>query len=202
MARRTAAEAAQTRQTIVDMARDAFARQGFAAASTTQIAQQAGVSRGALYHHFEDKAALFEAVFTELVAEYDGSVTQAGTAADGARDAVLAASRAALEFACRDDYRQIAVTDGPAVLGLDRWHEIDVAHGISSMHLGLELLAADGRLDVDITPALTRAVFGALTELSMACGKGDLTVDESMTAFETLLDQMAPAGTAGRSAGG
>jgi len=193
MARRTAAEAAATRLSILNAARAAFASDGYAAASTTRIAATAGVSRGALYHHFEDKAALFEAVFTQLVSEYDGAVTQAGATADGARGAVLTASRAALEFACRDDYRQIAVTDGPAVLGLDKWHEIDGAHGITSMHLGLELLAADGRLAVEITPAFTRAMFGALTELSIACGKGDLKVDESMTAFETLLDQLAPA---------
>lgn len=193
MARRTAAEAAQTRQTIVDTARAAFATDGYAAASTTQIATSAGVSRGALYHHFDDKAALFEAVFAEMVAEFDGTVTQAGATADTARGSVLAAARAALEFACRADYRQIAVTDGPAVLGLDRWHEIDGAQGLSSMQLGLELLAADGRLAVDVTPALTTAMFGALTELSLACGKGDLTVDDSLTAFETLLDQLGSA---------
>lgn len=200
MARRTAAEAAQTRQTIVDTARAAFTQDGFAAASTTQIAEQAGVSRGALYHHFVDKAALFEAVFTELVAEYDGAVTQGGGAATNTREAVLLAARAGLEFACRDDYRQIAVADGPAVLGLDRWHEIDGAHGISSMQLGLDMLQADGQLAVEPTPALVQALFGALTELAFACGKGDLTVDESMEAFETLLDQLAPAATRRRTA--
>ena len=193
MARRTAAEAAQTRQTIVDTARAAFTEDGYAAASTTQISDRAGVSRGALYHHFDDKAALFEAVFSELCAEYDATVTQAGATGTTTRDMVLAASRAALEFSRRDDYRQVALTDAPAVLGLDRWHEIDGAHGLSSMQLGLELLATDGQLAVEVTPALTRAVFGALTELSFACGRGDLTVGEAMTAFETLLDQLAPA---------
>ncbi|MFM7064036.1 MAG: TetR/AcrR family transcriptional regulator [Actinomycetes bacterium] len=173
------------------MARAAFATDGYAAASTTQIADRAKVSRGALYHHFEDKAALFEAVFAELCAEYDGTVTQAGAEGRNAREAVLLAARAGLEFSCRADYRQIAVTDGPAVLGLDRWHQIDGAHGISSMRLGLELLAAEGELGVTVTDALVRAVFGALTELAMACGKGDLTVDESVEAFETLLDQLS-----------
>ena len=200
MARRTAAEAAQTRQTIVDTARAAFAQQGFAAASTTQIADAAGVSRGALYPHFEDKAALFEAVFTELVAEYDGAVTQGGSAGTTTREVVLLAARAGLEFACRDDYRQIALADGPAVLGLDRWHEIDGAHGISSMQLGLDMLHTDGQLAVGPTPALVQALFGALTELAFSCGKGDLTVDESMEAFETLLDQLAPATAARRAA--
>ena len=200
MARRTAAEAAQTRQTIVDTARAAFAKDGYASASTTQIADLAGVSRGALYHHFEDKAALFEAVFSELCAEYDATVTQAGSAGTTTRGVVLAASRAALEFSCRDDYRQIALTDAPAVLGLARWHEIDGALGLSSMQLGLELLATDGQLAVEVSPALTRAVFGGLTELSFACGRGDLAVDEAMAAFETLLDQLAPAPAPRRSA--
>jgi len=191
MARRTAAEAAVTRQTIVDTARAAFAEDGFAAASTTQIADRAGVSRGALYHHFEDKAAMFEAVFTELCAEYDGAVMQAGATTDDPREAVVRAARAGLEFACRTDYRQIAVTDGPAVLGLDRWHQIDGAHGIASMRLGLEMLSAAGHLDVPVTDALVRAVFGALTELALACGKGDLTVDDALEAFSMLLDQLA-----------
>jgi AcrR family transcriptional regulator len=200
MARRTAAEAAQTRQTIVDTARAAFTKVGYAAASTTQIADQAGVSRGALYHHFVDKAALFEAVFTELCAEYDATVTQAGASGTTTREVVLAASRAGLEFSRRADYRQIALTDAPAVLGLDRWHEIDGSHGIASMQLGLEMLATDGQLAVTVTPAFTRTMFGALTELSFACGKGDLTVDEAMTAFETLLDQLAQAAAPRRAA--
>lgn len=191
MARRTAAEAAITRQTIVATARDAFAADGYAAASTTQIADRAGVSRGALYHHFEDKAALFEAVFTELCAEYDGAVMQAGGTTDDPREAVVRAARAGFDFARRSDYRQVALADGPAVLGLDRWHEIDGERGIASMRLGLEMLAASGQLGVEVTDALVRAVYGALTELSLACSKGDLTVDDAVGAFSTLLDQLA-----------
>ncbi|MFM7068888.1 MAG: TetR family transcriptional regulator [Actinomycetes bacterium] len=193
MARKTAAEAALTRQAIVDEARKAFAANGYAASSTTEIAQGASVSRGALYHHFIDKAALFEAVFTDLCAECDATVMQAAGGAGDARTAVDRGARAALEFACRADYRQIALTDAIAVLGLERWHELDAAHGLSSMQLGLELLAGAGQLAAPPTLATTHALFGALTQLSMSCGRGELTVDDAAAAFAVLLDALRPA---------
>ena len=81
-----------------------------------RIAAAAGVSRGALYHHFPDKRALFETVFEDIERQLDTTVAEAALACGTAHDAVRTGARACLEFMQRPDYRRIAVIDGQAVL--------------------------------------------------------------------------------------
>ena len=194
MPRRTAAEAEQTRRTIVDSARRAFADDGFAAASTTAIAAAAGVTRGALYHHFADKTALFETVFVELTHELDERVNAAAGDAPDLRSAIEAGTTAYIEFMTRPEYRQIAVADGPAVLGLERWHEIDRSVGLATLQAGLQALHDEGTLGVDPTPAITLAVFGAVTELGLSCARGDLGIGDAARAITVLFDRLGSAG--------
>jgi AcrR family transcriptional regulator len=190
--RRTAAEAAETRRSILAVARASFAERGYSATGTTELVEQLDLTRGALYHHFTDKADLFAAVFTEVEEELNAAVNDAAVAAaaDGVRAAILAGARACIEFMGRPDYRQIAVADGPAVLGLDRWHEIDRSIGLASMDAGLRALAEEGELDVDVTPAIVVALFGALTELGLAHARGDLSVADAAEGFATLLERL------------
>jgi AcrR family transcriptional regulator len=190
--RRTAAEAAETRRSILAAARASFAEHGYTATGTTELVTQLGLTRGALYHHFADKADLFAAVFTEVEEELNAAVNEAATAAagDGTRAAILAGARACIEYMGRPDYRQIASADGPAVLGLDRWHEVDRSIGLQSMRAGLQALDDEGSLAVARTPALVVALFGALTELGLSHARGDLTVAEASAGFTSLLDRL------------
>jgi len=192
--RRTAAEAEETRRSIIATARASFTSRGYAATSTTELVESIHLTRGALYHHFADKEALFETVFIELVQELDDAVTEAATAAatEGVRAAIVAGALACIEFMDRVDYRQIVVVDGPAVLGLDRWHQIDGEAGLHTMEQALELLAAEGHLEVPVNSALVRALFGALTELSLAHARGELTTADAIGAFELVLDRLGP----------
>lgn len=190
MPRRTAAEAEQTRRDIIASARRTFAVEGFAAASTTAIAAAAGVTRGALYHHFADKTALFETVFGELTHELDEQVNKAAAGATDLRTAIEAGTTAYIEFMSRPEYRQIAVADAPAVLGLERWHEIDRSVGLATMQASLQALHDEGSLGVEPTPAITLAVFGAITELGLSCARGDLTVPAASTAISVLFDRL------------
>lgn len=190
MPRRTAAEAEQTRKTLLAVARDSFATQGYAATVTTAIATQAGVTRGALYHHFPDKTQLFRAVFSEVIAELDEHVARAALAESTAPAAFRAGCRACLEFMARPDYLQIASVDAPVVLGQAEWHRIDTEAGMRSMRLGLDALAEAGEVSVPVTDALVTALFGALTELGLAVCRGELTVDAAATSFETLVDRL------------
>lgn len=192
--RRTAAEAEETRRSIIATARASFTSRGYAATSTTDLVESIHLTRGALYHHFADKEALFETVFMELVQELDDAVTGAATAAapKGVRAAIVAGALACIEFMDRVDYRQIVVVDAPAVLGLDRWHQIDDEAGLHTMEQALELLAAEGDLEVPVNSALVRALFGALTELSLAHARGELTTADAIGAFELVLDRLGP----------
>src|SRR5262249_34502289 len=161
VARRTAEEAERTRQAIVAAARALFTAHGYAGTATATIVEAAGVTRGALYHHLADKAAVFEAVFTELVTERDDTVNRAAGAERPAYAAFATGCRALLDFVVRPDYHQIAVLDAPAVLGPDQWHAIDAGLGLDTVELGLKALAGEGRLRMAPSRALAIAVFGA-----------------------------------------
>jgi AcrR family transcriptional regulator len=173
MARRTADEAHKTRVAIVAAARHLFGTRGFAATSTSAVVAAAGVTRGALYHHFVDKSDLFRAVFVEIEHEMNDTVATAALATSNALDAFLAGIDSCLDFMTRADYRQIAVVDGPSVLGLLEWHEIDTSIGLATMQVGLDALDREGRLRVPSSPALAMLLFGALTEAGIAISRGD-----------------------------
>lgn len=190
MPRRTAAEAEETRRQIIAVARHAFASKGYAEASTSEIVAEAGVTRGALYHHFRDKADLFRSVFFEVERDLNDTVVKAAADETDPRALFRAGCRAALTAMSDPDYHQIAVIDGPAVLGWDEWHRIDRATGQRSMLYGLSSLAEAGLVDVKPTPALVVGLFGALTHLGLAHVQGELTIDEALDAFDAIVDHL------------
>src|SRR5690348_10068598 len=114
MPRRTAADAARTRLDILRAARKLFADQGYADTTTSEIAEAAGVTVGALFHHFDGKAGLFRSVFESLEVEMDAYVRDtAGPFADSTDglETFLAGFRAYLEFAKRRDFHRIVMLE-------------------------------------------------------------------------------------------
>jgi AcrR family transcriptional regulator len=189
--KRTAEEAAETRKAILAAARALFAERGYAAVSTTEVVDQAGVSRGALYHHFGDKADLFRAVFSDLETELNETVTAQALASEDPAAAFVAGCRAWMDFAARDDYRRIAVIDAPAVLGHEEWHAVDASIGLASMVGGLRALHRAGVLAERPDRALATVLFGALTEAGLAAARGDGEPDELFGAFLELVRRLA-----------
>ena len=116
--RLTNAEQSQkTRRALLDTARATFTTQGYAAASTGEIVRRAGVTRGALYYHFRDKAALFEAVFDEVRGEHIQALRTAMAAAEGDDwQRLMAWVGLTLERILDPSVRRIVYIDGPAVL--------------------------------------------------------------------------------------
>jgi AcrR family transcriptional regulator len=188
MVRRTAQEAALTRTAIVSAARDLFTAKGYAATGTNDVVIQAGVTRGALYHHFADKTDLFRAVFIEVEHELNEHVLAEAVGHDDAFEGFLAACRASMTFMGRPDYRQIALVDGPAVLGSTEWHELDASIGLASMEAGLKSLHRAGVLDEAPDHALAVVLFGALTEAGLAASRGDGDPDVLFAAFRRLIE--------------
>lgn len=191
MPRRTAEEAAATRAAVLAAARSHFTDNGYAEASTTEIAEAAGVTRGALYHHFADKQDLFREVFVDLEHELDRTVRAAAIAEREPRAAFIAGCRAWLDFSTRTDYQRIALADAPAVLGIAEWHAIDAGIGLRSVQLGLDALAAAGVIERS-SPGLAVLLFGALTEAGLAAARnGDSPdADVLMAEFVYLLDRL------------
>ena len=114
-----AERSARTQRALLDAARELFATQGYAATSNEAVVRRAGVTRGALYHHFSDRAALFRAVYEEQrVALLDAITARTqDTAGDLWQRVVVAACHEFLDRAANPRVRRILYVDGPAVLG-------------------------------------------------------------------------------------
>ena len=139
-------------------ARELFAQRGYAAVGTEEIVARAGVTRGALYHHFEDKRDLFRAVHEGLEAELVASI---GARVEGIEDPwelLVTGIRGFLD-ACSDDaLRQISLLDAPAVLGWEEWREISARHSAGLVSFGLENAMERGVLRrQEVAPARSAA---------------------------------------------
>jgi AcrR family transcriptional regulator len=142
---RREAEARATREALIVAARELFTERGYAAVGTEQIVARAKVTRGALYHHFEDKRDLFRAVFERVEEELVTRIAAKMKAADDPWELMLAGMRAFLDACDRPDVKQISLTDAPAVLGWSEWREIDNRYG-----LGLTRAALQGAVDAGV----------------------------------------------------
>jgi AcrR family transcriptional regulator len=130
-ARRTqAGRSAATREALVAAARRLFAAQGFAEVATDAIATEAGVTRGALYHQFADKVALFDAVVDAVEADIAARLAEhaAGAGVSDPVEGLRRAVRAWLEICVEPEIHRIALLDGPSVLGWARWREVCQRH--------------------------------------------------------------------------
>lgn len=114
-------QAEATRQLLVSVARDRFAERGYAATSVEEIIQQAGVARGALYHHFTGKDALFRAVYDAVQAEVTSRVVAAALAVSEPWAGVRAGLSAFLDACLEPEFRRIVVLDSVPVLAQDVW---------------------------------------------------------------------------------
>jgi AcrR family transcriptional regulator len=169
-ARRTQADrSAATREALVAAGRRLFAGQGFADVSTDAIAAEAGVTRGALYHHFADKVALFEAVLdaveADIAARLAGEAAAAGVSdpVEGMRQAV----RVWLEICAEPETRRIALIDGPSVVGWGRWREVCQRHVFGLVEAVLEQGMETGRIRRQPVRPLAHVLMGASDEAAL-----------------------------------
>lgn len=166
MARRTAVEAAQTREDLLDAATRLFVDDGFNDVSVDAIATAAGVTRGALYHHFPDgKGAIFEAIYRRELERFDRQMTDAGTRAIEETGDLWAGLWAGtdryLELCTGPTFARIALYEGPAALGHERWEAIDTEFSVAQFHGILELLMATGEIATQPVEPLARILVGA-----------------------------------------
>jgi AcrR family transcriptional regulator len=163
-----AEQVAQTRAALVAAGRVLFGHGGYAATSVEDVARQARVTTGALYHHFPGKAALFEAVFEQVHVELLMASAQAAEGlAEGSVEWFAAGFDAFLDKVLEPDVRQIIITDAPAVLGLARFTELDERYAYTAIADGLRAAAAAGGLRADDPETMARLLLGALTRAGM-----------------------------------
>jgi AcrR family transcriptional regulator len=160
-------QVAQTRAALVEAGRTLFGRQGYAATSVEDLAREARVTTGALYHHFATKTALFETVFEQVHTQLLSSSADAASRAPDEIAALGIGFEAFLDGMLVPDVQRILVTDAPAVLGLARFTELDERYAFASIATELKAAAEAGRLRADDPDTLARLLLGALTRGSM-----------------------------------
>jgi AcrR family transcriptional regulator len=188
MPKRSAADAAQTRLDILAAARKAFAQEGYAAATTSGIAKAAGVTIGALFHHFESKQQLFHSVFEAVENELNDHARAASRGAPGV-EMFLAGFRAFLEFATREDFHRIVMIDGPAVLGESEWRATDARLGLATVLRAVEGMMAAGLIPQQPARPLAVMLLGAMNEAGFALARQEpgVTADDCIATLRRLL---------------
>jgi len=168
--RRTQAERTEaTREALIAAARELFTERGYDEVGTEEIVRAAGVTRGALYHHFGDKASLLEATYERIEAESTERVARIvlGSELESPLEAMKAGVGAFLDECAKPELRQVALHDAPAVLGWERWREIGAANGLGLIEASLGAAIEAGEIrELPVGPT-AHLLMGALDEAAM-----------------------------------
>jgi AcrR family transcriptional regulator len=185
-----------TRAALIAAARELFAARGYAAVATEEIVRAAGVTRGALYHHFPGKKELFEAVYEDVER---GLVEQIATSAlSSASDPLAALHAGAQAFldACEDPaVQRIALLDAPSVLGWERWREIGLRYGFGLVQGTVQAAIDAGLIDSQPAGPLSHLLLGAIDEGAMLIARADdggVTREQVGASVTRFLDMLRP----------
>jgi AcrR family transcriptional regulator len=162
-----AEQVAQTRAALVAAGRRLFGENGFRGTSVEDLAREARVTTGALYHHFPTKTALFEAVFVQAHTDLMSASIKAAQGASDGIDELARGFEAFLDCVLEPDMQRILMIDGPAVLGLARYTELDEQYAHAVIVHSLTAAAEAGTITVEDPDTVTRLLLGALTRGAM-----------------------------------
>ena len=176
-----------TRASLVEAARTLFAEHGYVAVPADDIVRSAGVTRGALYHHFGDKQGLFCAVVEQIEAEITEELAAVARAGTDHWTAGLAALARFLDVCGRPEVVRISLTDAPAVLGWQAWREIERRHGLGLITEILEAAAADGALAPVPIPELSQLLLSACGEAALIIAHAEDSHAARTRAEQTLV---------------
>lgn len=160
----------QTRGALIAAGRDLFGARGYEEVGTTEIATAAGLTRGALYHHFPDgKKGLLAAVYERLEAESTERVARVvlGSELHSPLQAMKAGVAAFLDECAEPSFQRIALRDAPAVLGWDRWREVAAANGLGLIEASLIAAIEAGEIRPLPVKPTAHLLLGALDEAAM-----------------------------------
>lgn len=193
--KRTTEQAAETRALLLRAGRELFGTIGFTAAKASDIAQRAGVTRGALLHHFGDKEGLFAAVLEAVESESAKRVFAAAIAGSNPLERLRHGFDAFLLDCVRPEITQIMLIDGPSVLGWQVWHEIDSRYGYRPVLDTVKAAVAADLLESDDPDSLAHLLLGALAEAGTVIAHSDdpeATQARMAKSMSHLIDGLRP----------
>ena len=182
-----------TRAHLIDVATRLFAEHGYDGTSTEAVLADSGVSRGSLYHHFPGKEALFWAVLEGIAARVGQQIADAERDAPDPVARLRAGCLAWIRLADDPVVQQTVLIDAPAVLGWQRWRELDEQASLGEFRAALAYAAETGRVEVRHVDTFAHIVMAAVNEVAMMIARADdpaaaLTAGE--TAVAEFLDRL------------
>jgi len=183
-----------TREKLLATARCLFGRDGYEATSVEAVLREAGVARGSLYHHFDNKPALFDAVLDQVVAETAAQAAAAAAKHDDPVEGLRAGCATWLRLSLDPAVQQIALVDAPAVLGWSRWRELDEQYTLGGVRRSLQSLADAGRVPAEQVDSLANMLLAAVGEAALLIVRAEdpeAALASGLAAFDTLLDRLA-----------
>jgi AcrR family transcriptional regulator len=184
-----------TRRAVLDAARSLFGRKGYAQTSVDEIADAARVTKGAVYHHFAGKEALFRVVYAEVEADAQARAVAAGDPRDPPVDRIVAMVNAYLDAALDEDVRRITLIDGPAIFGFEPEGPADQQGEREALRSFVATAIARGQI-VDLDSGLLIDLIGGLALvgglLIARAGDPDVTRAALGQALEAMLRGLAP----------
>ncbi|GGO04586.1 TetR/AcrR family transcriptional regulator [Saccharibacillus kuerlensis] len=165
--RRSTAETKETIRKLIDVARTHFTEYGYASTALESIVHEAGLTRGAVYHHFRSKKELFRAVLEEVQREVAQQVETEASRSKDSWQQLLDGCRAFVTAAIEERNRRIMLIDGPAVVGWDTWRAMDNDHSMRLLREQLSMMQENGYLQKVPLDALTHFLSGGLNETAL-----------------------------------
>jgi AcrR family transcriptional regulator len=189
-----------TRGALIAAGRGLFAERGYAGVAAEEIVRAAGVTRGALYHHFDGKRELFEAVYEAIEAELAERIAAGALKANATSplEAMRAGAEMFLAAAAEPETQRIVLLDGPSVLGWDRWREIAAEHGLGLIEASLQAAIEAGAIEAQPVRPLAHVLMGALDEAAMLVARAEdpekmrAEVGQTLTALLDGLSRAKP----------
>ena len=185
-----------TQRELLAAARRLFADRGYGGVGTEEIVRAAGVTRGALYHHFSGKQDLFRAVYEEIEQELVEQIAAVAVEAANPVDALRKGARAWLDACEQPDVQRIALLDAPSVLGWEEWREIGMRYGFGLVEGTLQAAVDAGLLEPQPVRPLAHLIVGAVDEAALVIARADdggRTRREVGESVDRFLDRLAPA---------
>ncbi|MBA3836417.1 MAG: TetR/AcrR family transcriptional regulator [Sphingomonas sp.] len=184
-----------TRSAILAAAQDRFGALGYQHVTVDDIAADARVAKGAIYHHFSTKADLFEAVLQSVASRILADVQSASTQQPDILAAIFAGNRAFFASCANPQFAQIFLKDGPSALGWHRWRKIDESYFGGMVRNGLLAAIRVGVIAERPINPLTRLILGAITEAAIDCANSDdfgATAKGYVEGLEAILNGLRP----------
>jgi AcrR family transcriptional regulator len=188
-----AAQGRATRGQLIEVATRLFAENGYEGTSIEAVLAAAGVSRGALYHHFAGKEALFEAVVAAVTDRVTAELMEAIAGCTDPVDAMRTAALAWIGLAGDPVIQRVVLVDAPSVLGWERWRTMDDGQTLGYMKAMLQAVSDSGRLPSGLVEPFSHMILAALDEFALVVARAPdpkAAVAEGRVAVEELLDRL------------